>query len=173
MSSGAGAHEATGSAPYYFVPAPSKWPMVGAIAMTFFGLGLASWFNDAPWGPYLFAIFCAILAYMMIGWFTEVARESESGLYSKRVDISFRWSMSWFIFSEVMFFAAFFGALFYARTLAMPWLGDLDHRTLLGPISPPSGRTSALPGFTSPSRRSARGPSRRSTRRCCSRRASR
>ena len=133
MSSGAGAHEATGSAPYYFVPAPSKWPMVGAIAMTFFGLGLASWFNDAPWGPYLFAIFCVILAYMLIGWFTEVARESESGLYSKRVDVSFRWSMSWFIFSEVMFFSAFFGALFYARALAMPWLGDLDHRTLLWP----------------------------------------
>jgi cytochrome c oxidase subunit 3 len=30
--------------------------------------------------------------------------------------------MFWFIFSEVMFFAAFFGALFYVRTLAGPWL---------------------------------------------------
>jgi len=29
----------------------------------------------------------------------------------------------WFIFSEVMFFAAFFGALFYARQLSVPWLG--------------------------------------------------
>ncbi|MCO5119357.1 MAG: cytochrome c oxidase subunit 3 [Burkholderiaceae bacterium] len=133
MSSGAGGHEATGTAPYYFVPEPSKWPMVGAIAMTFFGLGLASWFNGAPWGPYLFAIFLAILLYMFIGWFTQVARESEAGLYSRRVDASFRWSMSWFIFSEVMFFAAFFGALFYARALAMPWLGDLDHRILLWP----------------------------------------
>ena len=31
--------------------------------------------------------------------------------------------MSWFIFSEVMFFAGFFGALFYARNMAVPWLG--------------------------------------------------
>ena len=31
--------------------------------------------------------------------------------------------MMWFIFSEVMFFAAFFGALFYARVLSVPWLG--------------------------------------------------
>ena len=30
--------------------------------------------------------------------------------------------MMWFIFSEVMFFAAFFGALFYARQFALPWL---------------------------------------------------
>lgn len=133
MSSGAGAHEIGGTAPYYFVPSPSKWPMVGAIAMVFFGLGLASWFNDAPWGPYLFAVFCATLAYMFIGWFTQVSRESEAGLYSKRVDASFRWSMSWFIFSEVMFFGAFFGALFYARNFAVPWLGDIDSRALLWP----------------------------------------
>jgi cytochrome c oxidase subunit 3 len=31
--------------------------------------------------------------------------------------------MFWFIFSEVMFFSAFFGALFYARNMAIPWLG--------------------------------------------------
>ena len=31
--------------------------------------------------------------------------------------------MGWFIFSEVMFFAVFFGALWYARNLSLPWLG--------------------------------------------------
>src|SRR3546814_4364484 len=31
--------------------------------------------------------------------------------------------MVWFLFSEVMFFGAFFGALFYARQYALPWLG--------------------------------------------------
>ena len=31
--------------------------------------------------------------------------------YGDRIDVSYRWSMAWFIFSEVMFFAAFFGAL--------------------------------------------------------------
>src|SRR5690606_27166731 len=128
MVSGASSH-----APYYFVPHPSKWPMVGSIALAFFGFGLASWVNGAPFGPYLFAIFIAILAYMMIGWFSTVARESESGLYGDRVDTSFRWSMSWFIFSEVMFFAAFFGALYYARSITTPWLGDLDHKSILWP----------------------------------------
>jgi len=123
----------TQGAPYYFVPSPSKWPMVGSIALTFFGLGMASWVNGVAAGPWLFAIFLAILAYMMVGWFGQVSRESESGMYSARVDTSFRWSMSWFIFSEVMFFGAFFGALFYARTITMPWLGDLDHKALLWP----------------------------------------
>ena len=121
------------NAPYYFVPAPSKWPILGGIAMAMFGSGLALWFNGLALGRFLFAGFVLLLAYVLIGWFTQAARESESGLYSDRVDTSFRWSMSWFIFSEVMFFSAFFGALFYARAIAMPWLGDLDHRSILWP----------------------------------------
>ena len=120
-------------APYYFVPGPSKWPLIGGIALSLFGFGLASWFNEAWFGPYLFAAFVAVFIYLLVGWFSEVARESEQGLYSQRVDVSFRWSMGWFIFSEVMFFSAFFGALFYARSIAMPWLGDLDHRSFLWP----------------------------------------
>ena len=127
------AGSSSNAAPYYYVPANSKWPLVGSIALTFFGFGMASWVNGASWGPYLFAIFLAILAYMMVGWFGDVSRESEGGLYSARVDASFRWSMGWFIFSEVMFFAAFFGALYYARTISMPWLGDLDHKSVLWP----------------------------------------
>jgi cytochrome c oxidase subunit 3 len=120
-------------APYYFVPQPSQWPIIGGIALFFFGSGLASWFNGASFGPWLFAIFAAILIYMLFGWFGQATRESERGLYSDRVDMSYRWSMSWFIFSEVMFFSAFFGALFYARYISMPWLGDLDHRSILWP----------------------------------------
>ena len=69
-------------------------------------------------------------------------RESESGQYNERVDVSFRWSMGWFIFSEVMFFSAFFGALFYARVITMPWLGDLDHKMVLWP-----GFTAAWPNL--------------------------
>jgi len=70
---------------------------------------------------------------MFFGWFGVVIHESEAGRYNHRVDASFRWSMGWFIFSEVMFFAGFFGALFYARTISMPWLGDLDHKAILWP----------------------------------------
>ena len=124
---------AHGSAPYYFVPSPSQWPAVGAIALLCAAFGAAGWVNDAAYGPWLLAIGFAILIYMMYGWFAAVAHESEEGLYNERVDVSFRWSMGWFIFSEVMFFAAFFGALFYARVIAMPWLGDLDHKMVLWP----------------------------------------
>ena len=121
------------SAPYYFVPAPSKWPVLGATALLLFGVSMAGWVNDAAWGPYLFACFGALLIYTLFGWFAQAARESEGGLYNQRVDTSYRWSMSWFIFSEVMFFAAFFGALYYARAVSMPWLGDLDHKQFLWP----------------------------------------
>ncbi|MBI0415237.1 MAG: cytochrome c oxidase subunit 3, partial [Nitrosospira sp.] len=66
----------------------------------------------------------------IFGWFRTVARESEAGKFNDQVDKSFRWGMSWFIFSEVMFFAAFFGALYYMRVLSVPWLSDLEHKIL-------------------------------------------
>ena len=75
----------------------------------------------------------AILIYMLFGWFGTVIGESESGKFNKQVDLSFRWGMSWFIFSEVMFFAAFFGALFYMRALSVPWLASGDTGELLWP----------------------------------------
>ncbi len=121
------------SALQYFVPDPSKWPAVGAIALLSMAMGAAGWVNGFGYGPILVAIGFAILIYMMFGWFGTVSGESESGKYGKNVDISFRWSMSWFIFSEVMFFAAFFGALFYARAISLPWMGDLDHKSFLWP----------------------------------------
>jgi cytochrome c oxidase subunit 3 len=63
------------------------------------------------------------MIFMITGWFRDVIHESQGGLYNEQVDKSFRQGMFWFIFSEVMFFAAFFGALFYARNMAIPWLG--------------------------------------------------
>ena len=41
---------------------------------------------------------------------------------SSQLSNSYVLGMFWFIFSEVMFFAAFFGALLYVRWLAGPWL---------------------------------------------------
>jgi len=118
---------------HYFVPQPSKWPFVGSIAMVLFGFGAAGTVNGTAYGPYTLSAGFAVLIYMMYGWFHQVSMESEAGQYGKNVDISFRWSMGWFIFSEVMFFAGFFGALFYARAITLPWLSDLDHRAVLWP----------------------------------------
>ena len=118
---------------HYFVPQPSKWPFVGSIAMVLFGYGAAGTVNGTAYGPYTLSAGFAVLIYMMYGWFHQVSIESETGQYGKNVDVSFRWSMGWFIFSEVMFFAGFFGALFYARAITLPWLSDLDHRAILWP----------------------------------------
>ena len=128
MSSGA-----SSSAPHYFVPAPSQWPVVGGISMLITMYGAAGMVNGLSYAPYVLALGFAILIYMLFGWFGVVASESNAGQYGANVDLSFRWSMGWFIFSEVMFFGAFFGALFYARTISMPWLGDLDHKQVLWP----------------------------------------
>jgi cytochrome c oxidase subunit III len=120
----------SGAKPYYFVPQPSHWPITGSCALLLMALGAASWFNSYAMGPWLVLAGFAVLVTMMFGWFGKVIDESEQRLYNKKVDLSFRWGMSWFIFSEVMFFAAFFGALFYVRNLSVPWLGDLDNKLL-------------------------------------------
>ena len=120
-------------APYYFVPAPSRWPAVGSFAMLLVLSGAALTVNAYPAGPWLLAAGLLVFAYVLFGWFGQVIGESQAGAYNKRVDASFRWSMSWFIFSEVMFFAAFFGALFYARTFSVPWLASVDSRAVLWP----------------------------------------
>jgi cytochrome c oxidase subunit 3 len=120
----------TGTQPAYYVPQPSHWPILGSIALFLMALGAASWFNSYPVGPWLvLAGFCVLLV-MLFGWFGTVIGESEHRLYSGKVDRSFRWSMSWFIFSEVMFFAAFFGALFYIRNLSVPDLGAIGSKIL-------------------------------------------
>jgi cytochrome c oxidase subunit 3 len=114
--------------PHYFVPGPSKWPMAAGTSLLVTMIGASGWVNDASWGPIvnIGGILATIL--VLYFWFGDAIGESEAGKYGKNVDLSYRWSMSWFIFSEVMFFGAFFGALFYARAISLPWLGDLDHK---------------------------------------------
>ena len=114
----------------YFVPEPSTYPIFGSIALLLLGGGAAMWVNHVGAGPLTVAAGFAVLIYMLFGWFGKVVRESEGGKYGKRVDLSFRWGMGWFIFSEVMFFAAFFGALFYVRVIGLPMLSNPDNQLL-------------------------------------------
>jgi cytochrome c oxidase subunit 3 len=124
----------------YYLPQPSYWPIVGSAALLTMASGGTMWMNELDGGGTIFLVGLAILLFMMFGWFGDVIRSSEAGLFNQQVDGSYRWSMSWFIFSEVMFFAAFFGALFYTRVLSVPWLGSGDTATLLW-----SGFTAAWP----------------------------
>ncbi|HEY0488523.1 MAG TPA: cytochrome c oxidase subunit 3 [Telluria sp.] len=119
-----------GAVPYYFVPGPSRWPLFAGMSLLVTMIGASGWVNGASFGPMLTIAGILSTLVVLYFWFGDAIKESESGLYSKRIDLSYRWSMSWFIFSEVMFFAAFFGALFYARAISMPWLADLDHKVI-------------------------------------------
>ena len=112
----------------YYIPHGSKWPAVGAVTLFVTMLGTAAVLNGSSMGPWIAYLGLAGVAYMFFGWFGTVIDESQRGLYNAGVDRSFRMGMTWFIFSEVMFFAAFFGALFYARQLSVPWLGGEGSR---------------------------------------------
>jgi cytochrome c oxidase subunit 3 len=122
------AHSTDAHAPHdanYFVPHGSRWPVFASVALFATMIGLASWLNEVSWGKTVFFVGLAGLLAILFKWFGDVIRESLAGHYNKQVDISFRMGMVWFIFSEVMFFAAFFGALFYARQFALPWLNGV------------------------------------------------
>lgn len=116
----------------YYLPEPSHWPIVGSVGLFTLLAGFANWLHG---GSYLWMIAGAIIVIiMMIGWFGKVISESEGGQYNAQVDTSFRMGMAWFIFSEVMFFAAFFGALFYVRQWAVPWLDGAGNNAMTGEL---------------------------------------
>jgi cytochrome c oxidase subunit 3 len=108
----------------YYIPHGTHWPILGSIGLSSTVIGAALWINESTaYGKYIMAFGIVCLLSMMFGWFRTVIGESIAGIYNKQVDTSFRMGMMWFIFSEVMFFAAFFGALFYARNMSVPWIG--------------------------------------------------
>ena len=111
----------------YYIPEPSYWPIVGSIGLMTAFVGAANWLHNHWHGPYMFGIGLFIISIMMIGWFGTVIREGQRGLYDEQVDRSFRWGMIWFIFSEVCFFAVFFGTLFYTRFYSIHVLGDHEY----------------------------------------------
>jgi cytochrome c oxidase subunit III len=127
------ASAADGRQQHYSVPQPMPWPIMGSTALFLMVLGGVAVINGQKAGYIAMAAGFVLLLYMLTRWFGDVIRESEGGKYGRWEDLSFRWGMSWFIFSEVMFFAGFFGALFWLRRMSVPELGDLEHQALLWP----------------------------------------
>jgi cytochrome c oxidase subunit 3 len=117
----------------YFVPPPSRRPIVGATGLLFVALGAAAWLNEAPAGPYALGAGALVLAYVLVGWFTSVINEGRRGLYDDQVEASFRTGMAWLIFSEVVVFGALFATLFYLRLVSIPDLASGETHTLLWP----------------------------------------
>ncbi len=147
----------------YYVPAQSPWPIVGAVALFLIAVGAGNMVIDTTkeadgYGSLILGAGIVALLVMLVGWFKNQIDESMSGLYSAQLGRSYRQGMSWFIFSEVMFFGAFFGALFYARLISVPWLGGASNNemtnTVLWPqfqamwplLSTPNGTTTQQMG---------------------------
>ncbi len=105
----------------YFVPEQSKLPILMAIGMAVTVIGAATWINGS--NALVFLAGTLILAATLYNWFSIQITENNQGLAGPQLKRSYVWGMGWFIFSEVMFFVAFFGALYYVRVLNVPWLG--------------------------------------------------
>nr|WP_314705113.1 cytochrome c oxidase subunit 3 [uncultured Comamonas sp.] len=136
----------TASTPYYFVPAESGHPIWAAAGLFFVILGAGMWVNGHQWGMWSFFFGLAWWLVVLFRWFREAAQESERGLFGRKIDLSYRWSMSWFIFSEVMFFGAFFTALWWGRAHSVPALGSLENSLLWPGFS--AVWPSVMPGAT-------------------------
>lgn len=112
----------TSSQEHYFVPAPSWLPFALTVGLTLFVIGIIQVIEKGASMPPTLFLGIGISVAFIFWWFWKIIHESETGQYGPKVDMTYRWAMGWFIFSEVMFFAAFFGALYYARALSLPWL---------------------------------------------------
>ncbi|MGB4063274.1 MAG: cytochrome c oxidase subunit 3 [Azonexus sp.] len=111
---------------HYFVPQPSLYPVILSAGMFLLALGFIQLINNFGPGKWVMFGGTAVILYVLFGWFGKVIGESQSGSYRDWEDRSFRYGMIWFIATEVMFFAAFFGALFYVRVISVPTLGGME-----------------------------------------------
>ncbi len=123
----------------YYVPEQSPWPIVGAVALFLIAVGAGNFVlettkGEEGYGGLTLAAGMIVLIVMLVGWFRDQINESMAGIHSAQLGRSYRQGMSWFIFSEVMFFAAFFGALFYARVIAIPWLGGASNNAMTNEV---------------------------------------
>ncbi|HZX32812.1 MAG TPA: cytochrome c oxidase subunit 3 [Rhodocyclaceae bacterium] len=137
---------------HYFVPQPSLYPFLLSASLFLLVLGFIQSINGFAAGRWVMGMGGAVVAWVLYGWLGKVVAESQGGAYREWEDQSFRYGMVWFIASEVAFFTAFFGALFYLRVIAVPALGGMEaaHGATLWPGFSgqwPSGGPQA-PAFT-------------------------
>ena len=115
----------------YYIPHKATWPALGTAGLATMLAGFANYLNGSSVGPVIMILGLLVFIVMLVGWFTTQAQESESGMYNHEVGISYRMGMMWFIFSEIIFFAVFFGTLWYTRNLSVTWLGEGETKNLL------------------------------------------
>ncbi len=125
---------------HYFVPAASHYSTVLSVGIFTLALGFILQLNSMAAGPWVMVLGALAILAVVVGWFGEVIAENLSGKYTGWEDRSYRIGMVWFIFSEVMFFACFFGTLYYLRRIAVPELAGYEAQYTLFP-----GFTAAWP----------------------------
>jgi len=109
----------------YYIPHKATWPIAATLGLLTSLVGFANYLNGNAAGSTFMLIGLGIFILMLAGWFTMQATESETGMYNHGVGVSYRMAMMWFIFSEIMFFAVFFGTLWYTRNLSVDWLAGM------------------------------------------------
>jgi len=113
-------------AQHYYVPNPSPYPIIISSGLLLLTSGFIFNINHYAAGSWMMLLGLLCILYVLFGWFGKVIGESEGGMFRKWEDRSFRIGMIVFISSEVAFFAAFFGALFYMRNISVPELAHFD-----------------------------------------------
>ncbi len=117
---------ATHSENQYFVPHGSIYPSILSVGLLSLASGFIFNMNKFAFGQWMMYLGAAIILTMTFKWMGTVISESLTGKYKNWEDKSFRVGMIVFICSEVAFFAAFFGALFYMRIISVPDLAGFD-----------------------------------------------
>ena len=118
----------------YYVPHNSKLPIFASLGIFLTVFGIGNILNDAKagldsdFGTIVFLLGSLVMGGTLFAWFSKVIEENHAGKYSDQMSQSYVWGMGWFIFSEVMFFFAFFGALFYIRMYVVDWIGGVGDR---------------------------------------------
>ena len=105
--------------------APSALPIFGSMAVLAIALGIVNWLHGAWFGPYLFVLGLVAMITIVGFWFHAAICDDMDASADEYAlsEHYYRWSMGWFIFSELWFFIAFFGVLFYVRMISIPRLG--------------------------------------------------
>lgn len=75
---------------YHILP-PSIWPFVGSVSGFIMLFGAVLWMTGQ--GPYMFLVGLAGVITTMVGWWTEVVRESHAGDHTPVVRIGLRYEI--------------------------------------------------------------------------------
>jgi len=116
---------------------PSPWPLLGAfgaLMATFGGVLTMHGYNG---GKALFYLGIFTIIYTMYVWWRDIVREGTyEGQHTKAVQSGLRMGVLFFIFSEVMFFVAFFWGFFHSSLNPSPFIGGVWPPAYLEVLNP-------------------------------------